>query len=316
MAVKGVSTLYGPDNEIRQQWVKEQADADELRQKSQAAIDGLLKPVRGKAKPKKPPKPTRSDILALYPIADCHLGLYAWDEEAGENYDLDKGELCILEAMERAVDSAPPCEQAIIAQLGDFLHIDDASNVTPASGHQLDVDSRFPRVVETGVRALRHTVDMALQKHKSVRLIVKPGNHDPNSAYLLRAAMLGYFESEPRVTVDNCYRPMTAVEFGSNLLAFTHGHAPKPQRMVGALAVDYREAWGRCAFRYIHHGHLHNRRIFEEQECLVECHRAVTAKDRWTSEMGFRSGRDMQAIMYHKDFGEIERHTASIGRVE
>ena len=310
---QGVSTLYDADGEVRARWVKDRLDADKQEQLARAAIDGLLEPVYGKAKPKNPPKTDTKDILSLYPIADCHLGMYAYRKETGEDYDLEKGELAILGAMEQSVDSTPSSDQAIIAQLGDFLHMDDSKNVTPGSGHQLDVDTRFTKVVEVGVRALRHAVDMALEKHKAVRLIIRPGNHDPSSTPLLRAAMCGYFHNEPRVTVDDCLLPITAFQFGKTLLGFTHGDRPKPAGMVGCLSTDYRALWGNSTHCYIHHGHLHNRRVFEEQECLVECHRAITAKDRWTAEMGFRSGRDMQAITYHHETGERHRYTAAIG---
>jgi len=236
----------------------------------------------------------------------------SWGKATGSDYDLSIGENNLLDTVERAVDKSEACDEAVIAQLGDFLHLDDAKNATPGSGHQLDVDGRFEKVVEVAVRSLRYCVNIALQKHKRVRLVVKPGNHDPSSTALLRAAMKGYFDQEPRLIVDDCYMPISTVEFGQVLLGFTHGHGPKPVRMVPTLAVDYREEWGRCAFRYIHHGHLHNRRVFEEQECLVECHRALTSRDQWTSEMGFRSGRDMQTIMYDRELGEADRSTTPV----
>ncbi len=312
-AIRGTTTLYDDEGNERLRWVKSSIDDDNTRRLAEAAINGLLSPSFGKAKPTKAPKTDTKSLLTTYNIADCHLGMYAYKLETGANYDLEKGEAAIMAAMEDAVDMSVASEHAIVAQLGDFLHIDNQANATPLSGHGQDVDSRYPKVAEVGVRAFRSVVSLALEKHKTVRVICRPGNHDLNSTYLLRAAIAGYFHNEPRVTIDDCDMPLSIVRHGQTLLGYTHGHAPAPNRMVGVLSVDARNLWGQCRHRYIHHGHLHNRRIFEEQECQVECHRAVTSKDRWTAEMGFRSGRDMQTIVYSDETGEKIRYTSPIG---
>lgn len=45
---------------------------------------------------------------------------------------------------------------------------------------------------------------------------------------------------------------------------------------------------------------------------IVESFRTLAAKDAWHSSMGYQSGRDMKCILFHKDWGEVERHTVSV----
>jgi hypothetical protein len=35
----------------------------------------------------------------------------------------------------------------------------------------------------------------------------------------------------------------------------------------------------------------------------------LAAKDAWHSEKGYRSKRDMKAIVLHREYGEVARHT-------
>lgn len=38
----------------------------------------------------------------------------------------------------------------------------------------------------------------------------------------------------------------------------------------------------------------------------------MSARDAWAASMGFQSGRDMKAIILHRQFGEVARHIVSV----
>ena len=44
----------------------------------------------------------------------------------------------------------------------------------------------------------------------------------------------------------------------------------------------------------------------------VESFRTLSARDAYAASHGYRSGRDMKCLVFHKDFGEVERHTVSV----
>jgi len=48
---------------------------------------------------------------------------------------------------------------------------------------------------------------------------------------------------------------------------------------------------------------------------LVERFRTLSARDAWHAESGYLAGREMVLIVLHKEFGEVERHTASLKQV-
>jgi hypothetical protein len=312
--VKGTSTLYGPDGKTMLTWVKIREDAERQAAILKETVAAFVKKIKP-ARPTPSPKIAADDIAVAYLIGDAHLGLYAWGAETGQDFDLSIAERDLMSAADRLVSSAPASSEAIVVQLGDFYHMDDSRNVTPASGNRLDVDSRFPKVIRTGIRVMRYVIDRALTKHQTVRVRNTAGNHDPHASVTLTEALIGYYHDEPRVVIEDTPRPFFVWRFGSNLVGITHGHAGKPETFAGILAVDAAKDWGECAFKYVWHGHIHIRRLFEIMGVLIESFRTLAGRDAWHTEQGYRAGREMQAIVLHRDFGEIERHTAGIRRV-
>ena len=141
--IKGISALTDPDGRIIQQWVK--TKFDEAIVDVTKALRESFADYRGHATLPKPPRQSDKNLLTVYPIADHHLGLYAWAEEAGENYDLAIGERLLRETMTALVAGAPSSQTAIILNLGDFFHSDDNTQQTAKSQHKLDVDGRHAK---------------------------------------------------------------------------------------------------------------------------------------------------------------------------
>jgi hypothetical protein len=170
-AVKGVSALLDADNRIVAQWVKTNKDAEktaDLIDAIKATFDGYT----GRAELPPAPAHCDEDLLTVYNLGDHHLGLLSWGAETGANYDLKIAERVLLDTMARLVASAPAAKTAIVLNLGDFIHSDSQLNRTEKSGHPLDVDGRYAKILQTGVRLLVDCVEMALSKHR--RVIVKP----------------------------------------------------------------------------------------------------------------------------------------------
>lgn len=306
--VKGTSTLYDKrSGEAVMQWVK--TASDESQGVRQAIVDALKDEVPT-ATPVPPPEHVTASLMAAYPIGDHHIGMLAHKEETGDNYDVAIGERLLRGAMERLTAAAPPCERGLVAVLGDFLHQDGWSAVTPTSGHLLDADGRFYKLVRAALRSIRHAVACALRRHQTVCLSITIGNHDLSSAVWLMEALAMFYESEPRVTVDTSPSHFKYHRFGSNLIGMYHGHgkAAKPGDLPGIMASDRAADWGETLHRTWYTGHIHNRQFFEAPGCSVESFRVLPPADAYAANNGYRSQREMQAIIYHDRHGEIERH--------
>jgi hypothetical protein len=108
---------------------------------------------------------TAEDWLTVYPIVDHHLGMYSWARETGQNYDLAIAERALLGTLDRLFQDGTASETALLLGLGDWFHADNTQNVTEKSGHPLDVDGRYAKVLQLGVKLWRRAIDRARLKH-------------------------------------------------------------------------------------------------------------------------------------------------------
>ena len=315
-SVKGVSTLYGEDGEIRAQWVKSQVDPSTFRENLNAAYDAIAESIPREKAVRNPVKGVNSDLLNLFVITDYHFGMLAWHEETGDDWDLSIAEDLLYRWFSSALQSVPAAETAIIGQLGDLLHYDGLDAITPTSHHVLDSDSRFQKVVRVVIRAFRRIVREALKKHNKVHIIHAEGNHDPASSIWLRELFAALYEDEPRVTIDTSPDPYYCYEHGDTSLFFHHGHKRKPNNVDDVFAAKFRQVFGRTKHSYAHMGHLHHQSTLETSLMVVEQHRTLASPDAYASRGGWMSGRSANAITYHKSHGEVGRVCISPGMLE
>jgi hypothetical protein len=309
--IKNLSVLTDSSGKEVLRWTKTQ-----LEKTTQDVIDALttaFKEYEGHATLPSAPPDANKETLTIYPVGDHHLGLYAWAEEAGENYDLHIGEDLLRTTMASLVASAPKSETGVILNLGDFFHSDTNANRTPKSGNQLDVDSRYAKILRVGVDLIIHCVQLALQKHKQVIVRCLPGNHDPYAAIALATGLACFFSGNKRVQVDTDPSAFWMMRFGKVLLTSTHGDNIKSEDMPGVVAARWAKEWGETEYRYGYLGHIHKKTTGGEKNGLIwETFQTLSPKDEWGYRMGFASGRSMVAITHHRDLGEILRHTASV----
>lgn len=307
--VKGTSTYVNEDGVQVRQWIKTEVDKERELEMLQAAMDSFCSELpREDAVPEN--KKDYSEALALYPVFDLHIGAMAHKHECGENYDTSTAEQVMNKFFDLAVAAAPDCERAVLLLGGDLLHSDGMEAVTPASGHVLDQDSRYAKLVYVAIRAVRRAMRVMLTKHKHVELQVIPGNHDESGMLWLRAAMAAFYEDEPRVYVDVSPRVMHHTQFGKTFLAYTHGHTmKKPDVRLMAAASDWREDFGISNYVYTHSGHWHHQTITETALGIDEVHGQLGAKDAYAARGGWRSYRQASVIIYSPDYGEIGRFT-------
>lgn len=169
-AIKRRSQNYDELGNIRQEWLISEPDKEKQRQMMEEAVKAMSEEIPKHA-PSKPPTNTLSDLLNCYVISDYHLGMMAWSEESGSDWDLKIAEETLIKWFEKAIRLAPESKTAIFCNLSDMLHWDGLEAVTPAHRHVLDADTRFQKVVRVCIRLFRQIMDMLLDKHEKVVMI-------------------------------------------------------------------------------------------------------------------------------------------------
>lgn len=261
-----------------------------------------------------PPESVSADLLTLIPCADWHIGMFAWHKEVGQNWDLKIAERTIGDGIEDAILRSPASAAAIVLGGGDLLHADNKTNQTANSGNALEVDGRYQKVLMAASRLAVRTVDAALRHHGHVTVRILPGNHDEHSAVAVAYFLLAWYRNEARVTVDVDPSMFFWFRFGRVLLGATHGHTVKISKMPSIMAHRRAEDWGATRFRYVHGFHLHHsaKTATEGEGVVTEIHQAPIPQDAWHFGSGYLSGRSLQAISYHKEFGEVSRVRVAI----
>lgn len=314
--LRGASTLYDDDGQIRLQWVKSNIDHERQLELLEEAISSLIAELPQYPITKASKKLSYNDTLSVFPLGDPHIGMLAWEDECGEAWDLDIAEETFRKMFDIVVQKSPPSKKAMLEILGDTLHYDNMAGMTSRSGNILDTDSRYPKMAAVCVRIVLNMINSLLQRHKEVVIDIVKGNHDDIGSIWLRELLIQVYKKDKRVTIVEGQGPIHIYEFGKVLIASHHGHTIKMDQLPITIASDYSEAWGRTKHRYCLTGHIHHdsklKKVGLEYTGMdVESFRTLATKDSYATWGGWRSKRDTKCIVYHKELGEIERYTAS-----
>lgn len=311
--VKGVSALLDEDGKVKQEWVLTRKDTqnpvdwEKLFKRAFKRFDGHATPIPA-------PEASVDDLLNLIPCNDWHINMMAWEREVGENWDVKIAERVIGAAITEVILRTKPAKLAVVLGGGDLMHNDDNTGRTAKSGNVLDCDGRFMKGVEAAQRLKVLTIDTALKHHQEVIVRVLQGNHDEYSSVAIGHFLAAWYRNEPRVTVDLDASLFWWYRFGKVLLGATHGHTVKLSQMPQIMAHRRAEDWGLTKFRYAHGFHIHHKEMLatEGGGVICESHQAPIPLDAWHWGSGYLSGRSMQTITYHRNYGETGRAREAI----
>ena len=303
---KGVSTYYNAEGKPSGQWVKASLSHQALVDAMRETVDGFKDQI-DPASVIVAPAASEEHLCNLYTFTDYHLGMLAWHQEGGADWDVSKAERIIIAALIQMVNQSPNAHTAVLNIQGDFLHTDGKTPVTPASKHVLDADSRLPKIRRAAIRIIRSLMAICLQRHQEVYLIIAEGNHDEESSGWLADLFAVHYEEEPRVTVNDSVLPFYVFEWGSTMLGVHHGHKVKNESLPLLFAAQFPQQWGRTTRREIHCGHRHHRDEKEYNGVTVVQHPTLAARDAYAARGGWIADRAAWAITYHKKYGAVGR---------
>jgi hypothetical protein len=148
---------------------------------------------------------------------------------------------------------------------------------------------------------------MALKKHSRVHVILAEGNHDLASSVWLRQMFAALYDQEPRVTVNDSELPFYAFQWGETMIGVHHGHKIKNEQLPLLFAAQFPKMWGETRKREIHCGHRHHRDEKEYNGATVIQHPTIAARDAYAARGGWIADRSVQAITYHRQYGQVGR---------
>lgn len=313
--VLGKVTIQKADGVVERTWERMVLDNDKMQTLIRESFEAMAANLP-RFKPTVIEHIPDTDLLTIYPLGDPHIGMMSWGQETGVDWDLKIADRYFCKAFDRVVHTAPPSGECLILNLGDFFHADNMEGQTTRSKHSLDVDGRYAKMVQVGVKIMRQMINTALTRHQVVHVINCIGNHDDTSALFLSVLLLHAYENEPRVIIDTSPTPFHFKRWGRCLIGAHHGHTCKMPNLPGVMAAQKPKDWGDTFYRYWYTGHIHHDSAKEYPGVKVESFRTLAAKDAYAAWGGYESGQDIKAIVLHKQRGEIERHTVHIDHLK
>lgn len=311
-SIKGVSTYVDADGTVKGQWIKTRREGESPEDAIARWREALPEIVTPRVGSIDPPRWTDDDLLAVYPLGDPHVGLLAWGKESGANFDLEIAERFMVGAMRDLVLRGPRARGALIVNLGDFFHFDNADHHTTQGNHALDVDGRTAKVLDAGIRIFVALIDAALEHHEIVTVDNVAGNHDRYTSIMLSIALRHYYRHEARVCIPTDPATRHYWTHGAVLIGTAHGDRGRIEDLGGIMAAERPEDWGASKHRHWLCGHVHHSQVKELRGVTVETFRTLAARDSWHAAQGYHAQRDLSRIVYHRRWGEVERARVSV----
>ena len=293
----GIQTLYSS-----RIMVKPRAGGDINIKELVASFEQLL---QDNPRPKIPPNKVCGDHMLEIPIMDLHFGKLCWGRETGNNFDNKIASSLFLGVIGDFVEKTKGYQfREILFPLGqDFFNFDDIEGNT-TNGTRQDNDARWQKVYTKGLEALIAAITF-LSDVAPVRVFYVPGNHDKMTSFYATSYIDAWFRRNENVVVDIEPTTRKYVEFGNNLIGYTHGDK-EGKRLPLIMQTEAREQWGRTQFHEWHIGHWHNERFESEEKIGVNIRTmsSICGTDAWHAEMGFiGSVRKAQAFVWNERTG-------------
>jgi len=227
-------------------------------------------------------------------IPDLHIGLMAWREETGTDYDLkivkQRFFQCINDILERC--KGRKFKKIVLVLLGDIIHVDNDKQET-TNGTFQQVDGRTAKITGCAEDIIVDGITMLGDK-APVEYIYIPGNHDRTIGYMLARSISNVFRNDPNVTFDISPNPIKYRRYGVGLVMYHHGDAPK--KNIAELPMKHaREELSHAKFVEINMGHYHDEEVKSVNGARVRYFPTICASSYWEHQQGY--GAPLKAIV-------------------
>ncbi|MGB2063521.1 MAG: hypothetical protein ACPHUL_00100 [Marinomonas gallaica] len=247
------------------------------------------------------------DVIPWLNIGDGHLGMVAYDKEVGHNFDLKIAEAELCYAMARQIDMHEGYDRCVIQDMGDMTHYENFGAKTEASGHDLDFDTRFPKMIKVYRRTMEFIVNYALSKFQHVDVIINQGNHSRTNDIWMAEHLRALFANSSRVTVLNNECIFIPYRMGNTFVMSHHTDKCKAQKLIDVMCTDFRQDFGEAKYKYIDGGHIHTKTVSEVGDVTIETFNQLAPSDKYAHDGGWRSRSCLTCVLRSKTYGEVGR---------
>lgn len=286
----------------------------------------------------KEPQFNSNEHLLVIDIADVHFGKLSLSEETGQEYNLDIASQRMREGVNNLINKSKVhgIDRIVFVLGNDALHIDNPFRKT-TSGTPQDTDGQWWSAYKVAKSCYVAAIE-ELALLAPVHIVFNPSNHDYQSGWMLADSVSSWFANHPRVNTEDGSLSIAHrkyVQYGENLLGFTHGDGAKESDLPNLMQYEARAAWGQTKFGYWHCHHLHvkDRKSYGKQNyriekdhigvtvlnsgkerdpnnsVFVEVIRSPSAADGWHSRNGYVGNAAVECFLYHETNGQVARFT-------
>ena len=308
-----VTTQINEHGVVKNIWYRQDSKLEDLTN----ALSEFCKDLP-KFKPKKPKSLVayNKDIIPFINIGDGHIGMLSYKYEVGQDFDVNIAERDLCCAMQTVINEIPTCERVVVQDMGDMTHYENISGTTEASGHNLDCDGRFYKMIESYVRIMRFIVESALDKFKYVDVIINQGNHSRTNDLWMNALLKNTYSDEPRLKVIDNQNVFIPYRMGNTFVMCHHSDKCRPNKLVHVMSTDYRHDFGEALYKYIDIGHIHHNMVVKEHPgVVIESFNQLATSDKYAHDGGWRSRSSLNVIYRSKTYGEVGRIKLPLERV-
>lgn len=241
---------------------------------------------------------------------DIHVNKLAWAAETGDNYDSDIAEQRARRAMLDLLAMAEPyhIERMILPVGNDLTNSDNVTGATTAGTRQ-DTDTRYHRMFRRA-RGLTSWMIEQCARIAPVEVVIVPGNHDEITAWTIGQVLEAEYATDSRITFQSGPQKRKYVQYGANLIGFTHGHDEPHGNLPQIMAVEQAGVWSQTTHREFHVGHLHKQKatqpimVDDKIGVTVRIIRALSGLDAWHVGKGYVGTRQgAEAFVWRKSGG-------------
>jgi len=143
-----------------------------------------------------------------------------------------------------------------------------------------------------------------LKRIAPVDVLVVPGNHDYERMFYIGEVVSAWYRNDKNVTVDNSRNYRKYVQYGQNMIMFTHGDKERADHMAMNLPVEQPEMFANTKYREVHCGHLHKEMVLDEYKTIkVRFIPSICTRSEWIRNKGYKALRCGQAFIWNKEKG-------------
>lgn len=317
-----VTIQRGPSG-VERVWERQQPEIESFKDVIREIRDELISELPAAALPALSWGVLDEDIVPWFEFGDSHFGMVSYLRETGHNFDLDIAEAEFRAAYQYLLDKSPPAKRCVLNDLGDFTHYENFKAETERGGHKLDVDTRFPKMIQIYTRFWRSVIEMALTKYETVDVIINQANHSRTNdiwareyTNLFSELIEARYGSSGRVNAINNESVFIGYLMGNTFVMTHHSDKCSGTKLVDVMFSDFRDEVRQAEHLYIDTGHVHHKFAVKERDLvLIQSWNNLAPNDKHHHDEGYRSKQSMSVAIRSRKYGQIAVYTVPIEMV-